>query len=243
MLLKFTYSFFSDSASSTSNTFAASTTFPTPSPSPSLSPTPSPSPSPTPIPGIADHVVISEVQIDGGTGQANDNDFIELYNPTSSSFNLNGHRLVKRTGNAPNDTNIFTFTSAHIVPAHGYFLWANDDFTTIAVTPDVTSSDTLGASNSVAIRQGNLDTGTIIDALSWDPGASSLKEGNQFPSNPQENEGLERKALSTSNAASMGIGGADEFKGNGFDLNDNATDFVLRSVSQPQNSSSATEAP
>ncbi|OGE05576.1 signal peptidase I [Candidatus Curtissbacteria bacterium RIFCSPLOWO2_01_FULL_41_18] len=212
------FAFFSDTATSINNTFQASQIF-------------------------TNHIVISEVQIDGGLGQANDNDFIELYNPTSSPFNLNGYRLVKRTGNAPNDTNIFTFTSSHIVPAHGYFLWANDDFTTIAVIPDVTSSDTLAASNSVALRQGNLNTGTIIDALSWDPGASSLKEGTQFNSNPGANQSMERKALSTSTASSMAIGGADEFKGNGFDSNNNATDFVLRTVSQPQNSSSSPEAP
>ena len=212
------FAFFSDTATSINNTFQASQIF-------------------------TNHIVISEVQIDGGLGQANDNDFIELYNPTSSPFNLNGYRLVKRTGNAQNDTNIFTFTSSHIVPAHGYFLWANDDFTTIAVIPDVTSSDTLAASNSVALRQGNLNTGTIIDALSWDPGASSLKEGTQFNSNPGANQSMERKALSTSTASSMAIGGADEFKGNGFDSNNNATDFVLRTVSQPQNSSSSPEAP
>lgn len=225
-----THSYFTASATSSSNTFSAAEIFPTPT-------------------GIADRLVISEVQIDGGTGQDNDNDFIELYNPTSSSINLNGFRLVKRSGNSNNDNNIFTFTSSHIIPAHGFFLWGhqsggqNPNTFATTIGADVFSSETLAASNSIAIRQGDLNTGTIIDALSWDPGASSLKEGTQFGSNPGANQSMERKALSTSTASSMSSGGADEFKGNGYDTDNNATDFILRTVSQPQNSSSPTETP
>ena len=38
-------------------------------------------------------------------------------------------------------------------------------------------------------------------------------------------------------------GGVDALKGNGFDAGDNATDFILRTASQPQNGSSASETP
>jgi hypothetical protein len=41
----------------------------------------------------------------------------------------------------------------------------------------------------------------------------------------------------------MAAGGADEAAGNGQDSNDNAADFVLRTVRQPQNSKSAAETP
>ena len=39
----------------------------------------------------------------------------------------------------------------------------------------------------------------------------------------------------------MGIGGADEFEGNGYDSDNNASDFVQRTIPQPQNSSSPSE--
>lgn len=211
---------------------------------PSVTPTITPTLTltPTPIPGIANHVVISEVQIDGGTGQANSNDFIELYNPTSSEVNLgtNNYRLVKRTGSSTTDTNIVIFGSTHIIPAHSFFLWANSGFTTISVTPNVTTTDILAASNSIALRVGA--GGTVIDSLSWNESVNSLKEGTHFSPNPGINQSMERKALSTSTQVSM-EGGTDADKGNGFDLNDNATDFILRSVSQPQNSSSSIETP
>jgi len=39
----------------------------------------------------------------------------------------------------------------------------------------------------------------------------------------------------------MGIGGIDEFEGNGYDSNNNSNDFVQRTTPQPQNSSSQAE--
>ncbi len=212
-----TASYFSDTSTSTNNTFSASSIF-------------------------TNHVVISEVQVTGGPGEA-DNDFVELYNPTSIPFNLNGHRLVKRTGSAV-DSTIKSWTSTAIIPAHGYYLWATtDDGFNIVLGADAATAENIAANNSIALRFGSENTGTIVDALSWHSSTSSLVEGTEFGTNPGPNESIERRALSTSTAVSMAISGSDEFKGNGFDSNDNSADFILRSVSQPQNSSSATETP
>ncbi len=244
LIIPTTLAFLKDTETSSGNVLQAAAVFPT-----STQPTPTGI-----IPTVGDtqeinHVVISEVQIDGGNGADNVNDFIELYNPTSSTISLNGFRLVKRTGGSGSDDNIFTFTTLHSIPAYGYFLWGhqsggnNPNTYATTIGADVFSSATLGASNSIAIRQGALDTGTVIDALSWDPGASTLKEGTEYAINPQENQSLERKALSTSTLVTMSSGGIDEFKGNGFDENDNNTDFILRTLSQPQKSSDPSEMP
>lgn len=230
-----TNSLFSRSASSSNNVFTASNTFP------SQIPTETPTATITPTPIITNHIVISEVQITGGTGST-DNDFVEFYNPTSSPFDLNGHRLVKRTSAASTDTTLKSWTSSAIIPAHGFYLWANNSIASL-VGADASTSGTLTTSNSVALRFGSENTGTIIDALSWNSAATSLKEGTEFSANPGANQGLERKALSNSTASSMAAGGADEFKGNGYDTDNNSTDFVLRSTSQPQNTTSSTETP
>ena len=197
------------------------------------------------ISGMA-NVLISEVQIDGGTDEANNNDFIELYNPTDSIVNLDGFRLVKRTSDATTDTNIFTFGSTHNIPAHGYFLWAHKSGSNNyadTIFADVFSADTLADNNSVAIRQGDVDTGTIIDALSWNTSANSLKEGSEFTPGPAENQSMERKAAIASTDGTMSSGGIDELSGNSFDSGNNATDFILRTASQPQNSASLIETP
>lgn len=226
--IRLTSAFFSDSASSTTNTFSASTVFPTGA----IIPTPE---------NIANHIVISEVQINGGSSQA-DHDFIELYNPTNTPFDLNNHRLVIRTGNASADTNIKSWSSPTVVPSHGYYLWANNGDATspFIALADTTTRVYLTSSNSIALRSGNLNTGSIVDSLSWNSG-STLGEGTPYSPNPGGDESIERKAVATSTAITLGVGGADEFKGNGYDTDNNINDFILKTSPQPQNSSSPTE--
>ena len=97
------------------------------------------------------HLVISEVQI-AGSGGVNE-DFIEIHNPTSSSIDLNGHRLVKRTASGTTDSSIKSWSTETIIPAGGYYLWANSSWSP-SVTPDTTTASTLAADNGIAIRQG-----------------------------------------------------------------------------------------
>lgn len=225
---KVTKALFSDSAASTANTFAAASVFPTVTP--------------TPTSPVADHLVISEVQIAGTASAAQD--FVEMYNPTNSAIDLNGHRLVKRTASAATDAELASWSSSTLIQPHKYYLWATSDnsFAT-SINADISSSDNLAANSSVALRQGNLNTGTIIDAVAWNTSNHPLKEGNEYPTDPGAGQSLERKALSTASALSMAVGGSDQFKGNGYDTNNNADDFILRLISLPQNSGSSAETP
>lgn len=244
MTFRFTLSYFSDSGTSSDNVLSASAVFP--SATPTITPTPLPvtnTPTPTSTPAIANHVVISEVQLSQSGAGNTDHDFVEFYNPTSSPFDLNGHRLVKRTGSSPNDSTIKSWTTSAIIPAHGFYLWASsDDGYAITISADISTSENIAAANSIALRFGAVDTGTIIDALSWNSASESLKEGTHFSPDPADNGSMERKAYSTSTAATM-EGGVDSLKGNGFDAGNNATDFITRTLSQPQNSTSSAEIP
>lgn len=192
--------------------------------------------------------VISEVKITGGTSMTS-NDFIELYNPTSTDINLTGVRLVKRSTSATTDTDIVIWTNStvpHVIPAHKYLLWANsaNGFSASAsVSADFSTTDTLSTNDSIALRNGLKDTGIIIDAVAWGSGhIAPLIEGTAFASNPGANQSIERKAYITSTQATM-EGGVDSTHGNQFDSQNNAADFILRNISQPQNSSSAIEIP
>ncbi len=98
----------------------------------------------------------------------------------------------------------------------------------------------LGLSNSggaVFLRD---TTKMTVDLVGWGSAVAGNYEGTACPK-PAQGVSLERKAKSTSDATSMGAGGADEFAGNGYDTDNNANDFVQRTTPQPQSSASPAE--
>lgn len=167
------------------------------------------------IPVEPKKLLISEIQITGGTGKSN-NDFIEIYNPNSAQVNLNGYRLVKRTKTGTTDSSIKSWTSDAYIPAQGYYLWANSDYATISAAPDVTTSATISNDNGLAIRYGAEDTGTVIDSIGWGAAANSFVESRVFSENSIANQSISRIAE--------------------IDGNDNAADF-MKSRPSPKNSS------
>lgn len=193
-------------------------------------------PEPPPAPSN-NHIVISEVQITGGSGQTT-NDFIELYNPTDAAFNLKGHRLVKQTKTGTSDTSIKSWTSDEFIPAKGFYLWANSGYTGIAVIPDATTTAAIADDNGIALRQGDEDTGTIIDSVAWGEAQNAFVESaNAALANA--NQSIERKALQNNNCISAS--GNGEFLGNNCDTNNNQDNFELRALPKPQNSQSFPE--
>jgi hypothetical protein len=187
----------------------------------------------------ADHLVISEVKIAGVT---TDNDFIELYNPTTSTIDVSGWQLKKRT-KPGTESSIRIFAQNKSVPSHGYFLWANSrDNYHLSINANESGAATLAADNSIALfdAQGNL-----IDVLVWGTGHTNPfidpLQSTPYPTNPDANKSLERKASEYSTLATLSIGGAEEHSGNGYDSDNNTNDFVIQTTPNPQNSSSPTE--
>ncbi|MBU0570141.1 lamin tail domain-containing protein [Patescibacteria group bacterium] len=211
------------------------TTTPTPTPVPTGDPTPTPIPTetPTPTPTVTNSIVISEVQIAGATTT---DEFIELYNPTSSSVDMEGWRLTRKTSSG-NQSNLVLSISG-VIPAHGYFLIAhpNYDGTTTYDLPYSATSNAVSANNSVVLYS---DASiTVVDKVGM---GDAIDVETTATENPATDTSLERKAQSTSTLTSMAPGGVDEFAGNGEDTNNNFNDFLTKDVPQPQNSSSPTE--
>ncbi|MBU4347348.1 lamin tail domain-containing protein, partial [Patescibacteria group bacterium] len=167
------------------------------------------------------YIIISEMQITGGAGKTK-NDFIELYNPTDVSINLKGYRLVKRTKTGVSDTNIKSWTSDVYIPANGYYLWANNNYTDISAIPDVTTAETISPDNGIALRFGAENTGIIIDSVGWGEAQNIFVEKVAFPIiNQNIYKSIQRK-----------------FQNNTFvDTNNNNADFFIQKNPNPQNSS------
>ena len=137
-------------------------------------------------------IYISQIQITGGKNNTG-NDFIEFFNAISSPVNLKGCHLVKRPGDADSDTLVKSWSRDAFIPAKSFYLWANSGYTSIGAKPDVVSSATISENSGVALRFGSVNTGKILDAVSWG------KTGNEFKNvsllNPLANQGLIRKDL------------------------------------------------
>ncbi|MCB1046291.1 MAG: lamin tail domain-containing protein [Calditrichaeota bacterium] len=184
----------------------------------------------------AEYLVISEVRYYETSGI--NEEFVELYNPTNAAIELSGHKIQYKSSTGVNWTDKTTFTANDVIQAKGFYLYGGS--ATVPV-PDVSSAATLGLGNSgghVRLLNSSL---VELDRVAW--GAADSPEGTVLGSH-ERGGSFERKAFETSTAASMEAGGADETEGNGWDSDDNSSDFVIHNslaTANPQNGSSPIE--
>ncbi len=172
----------------------------------------------------ADHLVISEIQVAGAT--ASDDEFIEIYNPTTSAVNIETWSIQYKSATG---TTFYkkNFSTGASVPTHGWYLVAHNDYTG-ATTPDMSHStfSISGAGGHIFLvnNQTTLTSATdpsIVDKIGY--GTADSPEGTAVAA-PPANQSVERKF------------GGD--LGNGEDTDDNSADFILQPAPNPQNISS-----
>ncbi|MDY6836283.1 MAG: lamin tail domain-containing protein [Chloroflexota bacterium] len=194
---------------------------------------------------LADHLVISEIQI--GDADSAAHDFVEIYNPTDSPIDLSDYeggyiKLIKRTKSGTSDSSVKSWKNPEegensIVPAHGYYLWASKnagDGWELLVGADTSTSTTLANNNAVGLRFIKTDNQDepLIDSVGWGEAENSLVEREPAPT-PPEYGSIERKSGD----------GLDHAYGNALDTDDNSWDFMKQYAPNPQNSESMPLAP
>lgn len=183
-----------------------------------------PTPFNTVFAAAANHVVISEAYGGGGnSGAQYKNDFIELYNPTSSDVDISGWKVSYASLTGTFGSNDYAITSGTI-KAGGYFLIkaaAGAGGTIDLPTPDATSTIAMGGSG---FKVRLLDAGgNVIDLVGAGSTASAF-EGSPAPA-PSNTNSVQRK---DNDGSSLGVT-------NGWDTDNNGADFYT-GVPTPRNS-------
>lgn len=167
----------------------------------------------------ANHVIISEIQ----TGSVNDasQEFVELYNPTNSPVALDAWTMEYASSAGTTWTKKATLAGS--IPAHGFYLMTTSGY----LSSDASMSSGLASTGGhVRIKNGS---GGIVDLVGW--GTATHAEGSPVAA-PTGGGSIERTPGRLSPQA-----------GNGEDSDNNANDFVVREVSEPQKASTAIEDP
>jgi len=187
-----------------------------------------------PIKAASDHVVISEIQT--GKTNASTDEFVELYNPKNTDINLSNWKLTRKTSSGTESILISTISGT--IKSHGFFLLAHPTgYTGTASADQVYSENNSITSNNTVLLYSN-DGTILVDKVGF---GNAIDREETTETDPSAGTSRERRANGNSTPATMFIGGIDELIGNGEDTDNNANDFVLRNVPQPQNSLSIPE--
>ncbi len=165
-----------------------------------------PDPEPEPEPGPPPRILVAAVQV---AGAAASNDLVKLYNAGSSTVDLGGWKLRKRSSTG-GDSSIREFPAGIALLPGQYVTWANSaGGFALSLGAEISSSQTLSANNSVALMDAS---GTIMDAVAWGSGSAQYGEGPPCPDNPEPGQMLVRR----------------EGEGTLIDTGRNADDFIVQ---------------
>ncbi len=159
-------------------------------------------------------VLITEIQLQGT--QNSQDEFIELYNPNETPYNLENCRLIKKTKSGKSYNLVSKFKST-LIPAHHYFLIASPKKTDPHIKEDLVYSTSHSISNGNLIKLLDPDK-NLIDSVGFEGHPEAL--GKSAP-NPSKGKSLERKK----DENNLYIQTRDNFE-----------DFFIQSIPTPQNS-------
>lgn len=169
------------------------------------------------------HLVISEVRTTGVNGN---DDFIELYNPTSSPITLTSAFTIEARSDAGTTYNgRWTGANQVLQPQHHFLIVGSAYSNSAGVPADAALTSGITDKVSVLLKQ----SGTVIDALCVWFGTADPFTGAMVP---YTCEGVPFKKATGNAIAERKLGGA---MGNCTDSDDNSADWVSNAVSGEQN--------
>jgi cysteine-rich repeat protein len=178
------------------------------------------------------HLVISEIRSRGPAGAADE--FVELYNPTTSPVTLDATWKLEARSNATGSYSARWAGSGKVIPAHGHFLIAGTGY---VQSPAADEALTTGVTDATSLRL--VHSSATVDAVCYGFDATSTAvyttdatytcEGTPVSNNPHNNSG------SGDGSVERLPGGS---AGNCTDTGVNSADFAVRTVANPQSTQS-----
>ncbi len=172
----------------------------------------------TNVQAVSNTLVISQFQVAGDGSPTSDDEFIEIHNVSGSDIDLNGYRVVYRSAGGTNDVQVTSWSSPTMLAAGRYYLIGhtpayNGPTADRAFDSSIAFSATGGG---MAIRNGALNTGTIVDSVGFGSATNAFIEGT-VTSAPSANNSMSRKSSGCQ------------------DTDNNASDFEFLTPSAPRN--------
>ncbi|HEX8738365.1 MAG TPA: DNA/RNA non-specific endonuclease [Pyrinomonadaceae bacterium] len=173
---------------------------------------------------VSPNIVISQFQVAGGGTVAANDEFIELHNTSANNVDLNGYRVVYRSAAGTNDVAFVEWTTSTIIAPGAYYLIASTNYdgavaANLTYNPNTCSCSMSATGGGIAIRQGALNTGTVIDSVGYGSATNAFVE-TSVTAAPPANDSRARQNVACQ------------------DTDNNANDFLGISPSQPRNSGS-----
>jgi hypothetical protein len=172
-----------------------------------------------PLLQAATDVVISEFRTRGPNGASDE--FVEIYNPTSSIISIGSWQLRVLTGTGSEATRATIPSGINLSPGQHYLI-ANSSGYSGSVTADQTYTTGVVDAGGVAIFD---DLGTRIDSVGLNTVFATYTETSPLTALTVDNNQSYERIFDISGVCT--------------DSNDNSMDFFLRSPSDPQNMASS----
>lgn len=211
-----------------------------PPPEPPPPPIQPPPPPPAPASNV-NHLLIGEIFVD--MEGADTAEFIEIYNPTNSSFDISNWSIQYLSGAASSvgSTTKKNLTAGATVASHGFYLIGTGGS---SVSADMSWGQALNNTGATIFLVNDqeliigADDQNIVDRLAYGSGSGILLPEGSIATLPPAGQSFERKAWQNSCISAQGSG---ESLGNGCDTDNNSSDFEIRTAPNPQSSQSQTE--
>jgi len=163
----------------------------------------------TPLPSVPTAIVVNELAT--GTVASASDEYIEMFNNSNTAVDLSDWTVVYRAAAGVSDTTLVTIPAGTTIQPGGFYLLGGAGYNGATVADQSFTSGLSAVGGAVGIR--NVGR-TLVDSVGWGTATNALVEGTPAVA-PPAGSGIDRQP-------------------DGFDTNNNSTDFKVSATLTPR---------